>query len=130
MNAARQLFIHLRFPFSFFLLPIFLFAWVHSLPGREAVWPLFLILHLIVYPSSNGFNSLMDRDTESIGGIEHPQPVPKGMYALTLLLDAIAIALAWWLYSAYIAILILSYILASRAYSARSIRLKLSLIHI
>lgn len=124
MAALRQLLIHLRFPFSFFLLPIFLFAWAYSLPALEWPWPLFIILHLLVYPSSNGFNSLMDRDTESIGGIERPQPVPQSMYGLTLFIDALATALAWWFYGGITALLIVVYILASRAYSARSIRLK------
>jgi len=29
----------------------------------------FLLIHVLLYPSSNGYNSFMDRDTESIGGI-------------------------------------------------------------
>ena len=63
----------LRFPFSFFLLPVYLFAlsqvpsphWGHALL-------IFFILHLLVYPASNGYNSYMDRDESSIGGIKQP----------------------------------------------------------
>jgi 1,4-dihydroxy-2-naphthoate octaprenyltransferase len=32
----------------------------------------FVILHVLDYPSSNGYNSFMDRDTESIGGLKSP----------------------------------------------------------
>lgn len=124
MGDLRQLLIHLRFPFSFFLLPIFLFAWAHSMPVEANVWPLFIILHLIVYPSSNGFNSLMDQDTESIGGIEHPQPVPAAMSWLTIALDTLALFLAWWAYSPDVLFMLALYILASRAYSHRKVRLK------
>jgi 1,4-dihydroxy-2-naphthoate octaprenyltransferase len=65
----------LRFPFSLFLAPVFFFAlsqvenihWLHcSL--------VFFILHLLVYPASNGYNSYMDRDETAIGGIAVLQP--------------------------------------------------------
>ena len=121
---ARQVLIHLRLPFSVFLLPVFVFAWAHSTPAEGLVAPLFLILHLLVYPSSNGFNSFMDRDTGSIGGIEHPKPVPPVMRPLTIVMDALATALTWAFYGPQVAACLVAYIVASRAYSARAIRLK------
>ncbi|HMP29967.1 MAG TPA: prenyltransferase, partial [Saprospiraceae bacterium] len=64
----RDIIIHLRFPFSVLLLPVFLLA-VSQIKNLDALnfGIVFFVLHLLVYPSSNGFNSLMDRDTGSIG---------------------------------------------------------------
>lgn len=114
----------LRFHFSFFLMPVYWFA-LSQTPqintGRAIL--IFVILHLLVYPASNGYNSYMDRDTESVGGIKNPmQPTPQLFY-VTILLDAIAIALSCFI-SIYFVLGILAYILASRAYSYRGIRLK------
>ncbi len=65
----------------------------------------------------------MDRDTGSIGGIKKPmQPTPQLLY-VTMAMDMLAIGL-----SAFIGLLfttgLLLYMLASRAYSYRKIRLK------
>lgn len=114
----------LRFHFSFFLMPVYWFAlsqlvyinFVHAML-------VFFILHLLVYPASNGYNSYMDRDTESIGGVKNPmQPTPQLLY-VTVVLDAAAV-LASLFISYYFAIGLLAYILVSKAYSYRKIRLK------
>lgn len=120
----KQIIIHLRLPFSFFLLPVFLFAFADAYPTLNQALPLFVILHLLVYPASNGYNSYMDQDTESIGGIENPKPVSKEMFGVSLMLDIAALLLSGFFYSWTIASLLLLYILASRAYSYRGIRLK------
>lgn len=83
----------------------------------------FFILHLLVYPASNGYNSYMDRDTESIGGIKNPQQPTKQLFYCTVMLDIVAVALSY-LISFYFMLGIIAYILASRAYSYRGIRLK------
>lgn len=83
----------------------------------------FCILHLLVYPASNGYNSYMDRDTESIGGIEKPQQPTKQLFYVTVLLDITAIAVSYFV-SLYFMAGIIAYILVSRAYSYRGIRLK------
>ena len=84
---------------------------------------IFFILHLLVYPASNGYNSYMDRDETSVGGIEKPMAPTLELYIITLLMDVLAVCLSllisWWF-----AVGILLYILASRAYSYRGIRLK------
>ncbi len=115
---------HLRFSFSIFLLPVFLFA----LSGvREIDWSgaaiAFVVLHLLIYPASNGYNSLMDRDTGSIGGIKNPPKAPPLLFPLSLFMDVLGLllTLAW---NPYAALVLLLYILASRAYSWRKIRLK------
>lgn len=114
----------LRFPFSFFLLPVYLFGISQPLDtnwARAAL--LFFILHFLVYPSSNGYNSYMDRDDSPIGGLEHPPPPEPELWTLTLLMDLLAVGLSFFLSSAS-ALAVAFYILASRAYSSRKIRLK------
>ncbi len=84
---------------------------------------IFCILHLLVYPASNGYNSYMDRDTESIGGLKNPKQPTKQLFYATILLDIISIILGYFI-SLYFMFGIIAYILASRAYSYRGIRLK------
>jgi 1,4-dihydroxy-2-naphthoate octaprenyltransferase len=114
----------LRLPFSFFLMPVYWFAlgqvgdkdW-----GRALL--IFIILHVLVYPASNGYNSYMDRDTEPIGGLEHPLPPTRQLFRLTVMMDTLSLLLSS-LVNLYFAAGIAVYILASRAYSYRGIRLK------
>ncbi len=115
----------LRIPFSFFLAPLFLFAYsqADTVVHGEALWS-FLIIHLLVYPASNGYNSYIDRDEESIGGLEKP-PLPTiRLFYLTLFLDAVATLLALIFVNTLFAVCLVLYIAASRAYSSRQIRLK------
>lgn len=115
---------HLRFPFSFFLLPVFMFAlsqseqvnWQHTLLA-------FFILHVLVFPSSNGYNSFQDRDETSIGGLKHPPKITSNLYYATLLLDILALLLGLFI-SVYFSLMTLMFIVMSRAYSFRQIRLK------
>lgn len=120
----RSTFQLLRFHFSFFLLPVFLFA-ISQLPGVD--WPKafvsFLILHLLVYPASNGYNSYMDRDKTPIGGLKKPLQPTKQLFRISLMMDILAIIISLFISNA-LAVGILFYILASRAYSWRAIRLK------
>jgi predicted naringenin-chalcone synthase/4-hydroxybenzoate polyprenyltransferase len=115
----------LRIPFSFFLMPLFLFALsqANDVVPYKAVLS-FLIIHLLVYPASNGYNSYIDRDEDSIGGLEKP-PLPTiTLFYTTLVLDSLAILLAAIFVHPYFAICLVLYIAASRAYSSRQIRLK------
>ncbi len=114
----------LRFHFSFFLMPVFWFAIsqvAHPVLSKSIL--IFLILHVLIYPSSNGFNSYMDKDEGSIGGIKSPlQPTYQLFYA-TILMDLVALILSFFV-SLYFTMASILYILASRAYSARAVRLK------
>jgi 1,4-dihydroxy-2-naphthoate octaprenyltransferase len=83
----------------------------------------FIILHVLVYPASNGYNSYMDRDTDSIGGIKNPQQPTRQLFYITLIMDAAALLLSL-LVSLLFSFGVLLFILASRAYSYRGIRLK------
>jgi len=114
----------LRFHFSFFLMPVYWFALsqVKNINWFNAIL-IFFILHLLVYPASNGYNSYMDRDTSSVGGIKNPKVPTKQLFYFTVVMDIIAVALSV-IISYIFAIGIFFYILASRAYSYRKIRLK------
>lgn len=89
----------------------------------KAIWS-FLILHLLVYPASNAFNSYFDKDEGPIGGIEKPLPVNLQLYFVANSLDFVALLLAIIFCSLPFALAILIYILISKAYSHPSIRLK------
>ncbi|RZK46080.1 MAG: prenyltransferase, partial [Pedobacter sp.] len=114
----------LRFHFSFFLLPVYLFA-IGELPEanvRNALI-IFVILHLLVYPASNAYNSYMDRDEESIGGILKPMQPTRQLFYVSVGMDIVALIMALSISTLFTTCL-LAYILASRAYSYRGIRLK------
>ncbi len=121
---ARSTIQLLRFHFSFFLLPVFLFA-LSQVPAINTIHALliFFILHLLVYPSSNGYNSYMDRDETSIGGVKAPLPPTKQLFYISVIMDAAAILLSLFI-SYWFTFCIIAYIAASRAYSYRGIRLK------
>lgn len=121
LKSTRQL---LRFHFSFFLMPVYWFALSQTVVINTVdAMLIFMILHLLVYPASNGYNSYMDRDTTSVGGIKNPLQPTKQLFYITVLLDVVAIALSF-LISTYFVIGLVCYIAASRAYSYRGIRLK------
>lgn len=114
----------LRFHFSLFLLPVYLFALsqLHDIHTGRAIL-IFIILHILVYPSSNGYNSYMDRDESPIGGLSKPMQPTKQLFYISVVMDILAILLSI-LIGYYFAAGILLYILASRAYSYRGVRLK------
>lgn len=114
----------LRFHFSFFLMPVFWFALSQEVrPDAGRALLIFIIIHILIYPSSNGFNSYMDKDEGSIGGLKSPLPPTRQLLYASLVLDALALLLGFFI-SVYFVLAEAVYILASRAYSARSVRLK------
>jgi hypothetical protein len=115
----------LRLPFSFFLMPLFLFALSQSsnIIVFKAVVS-FLLIHLLVYPASNGYNSYIDRDESPIGGLEKPPMPTKKLFYTTLVMDFLSVVLSFTLINPLFALCVLSYILASRAYSSKQIRVK------
>lgn len=114
----------LRIPFSYFLMPVFFFSLsqVHVINYPRTLLA-FFIIHFIMYPASNGYNSYMDRDEESIGMLEKPPQATKQLFYLTAVLDSIAILMSF-LINIPFALCIIANVLASRAYSYRGIRLK------
>lgn len=105
-------------------MPIYLFALsqTESINSANAIL-VFIILHLLVFPASNGYNSYMDSDTESVGGVKTPLLPTIQLFWITVFMDVTAIALSYFI-SWYFVLLLISFILASRAYSYRGIRLK------
>jgi 1,4-dihydroxy-2-naphthoate octaprenyltransferase len=114
----------LRLHFSFFLMPVYWFALSQVVykDWRRAIL-IFFILHLLVYPASNGYNSYMDRDSTPIGGIKDPLPPTPQLFQLSVLMDLLALLLGVFI-SGWFTLGLALYILASRAYSYRRIRLK------
>ncbi len=114
----------LRFKFSYFLMPVYWFALsfvpVINVPRAALI---FFILHVLVYPSSNGYNSYMDRDEGSIGGIEKPMQPTQQLFIVTVFMDVVAALLSLFV-SFYFAAALVFYIVCSRLYSYRGIRLK------
>ena len=115
---------HLRLPFSFFLMPVFLFALSQAYDVNWGKTILaFVILHLFIFPSSNGYNSYQDKDETSIGGLKHPPKVTENLFYATLFLDILGI-LCGLIISVYFSLFVLIFVLMSRAYSYRNLRLK------
>ena len=114
----------LRIPFSFFLSPIYFFAlaqipqinWLHA--GL-----IFFIIHFLIYPASNGYNSYMDRDKGSIGILERPPPPSRQLFWVTVVLDSLGILFSL-IIGPWFTLIVLFYIGASKAYSYRGVRLK------
>jgi len=125
LPAYRRAFLLLRLPFSLFLMPVFWFglsALREPFSWGRAV-AVFAILHLLVYPASNGYNSYYDRDEGSIGGLKAPPAVTPELLHLVWLFETLALVaslLLNWVFAA----LVVVYILVSRAYSYEGIRLK------
>jgi 1,4-dihydroxy-2-naphthoate polyprenyltransferase len=114
----------LRFHFSVFLMPVYWFALTQlvNINWARAIL-IFIILHVLVYPASNGYNSYMDRDETPIGGLQNPLQPTKQLFYTTVIMDVAAVTASLFI-SWYFAVGILLYIMASRAYSYRGIRLK------
>jgi 1,4-dihydroxy-2-naphthoate octaprenyltransferase len=123
-NEYKDAFLHLRLPFSYFLLPVFIFGLSES--GSINVFNsliLFLALHFFIYPASNAYNSFMDKDTGSIGALESPPPVTSLSYYISILFDLIGISLMFFIHIKMV-FMIMVYILISKVYSWNKTRLK------
>ncbi|MBF2054326.1 MAG: hypothetical protein IGS03_12815 [Candidatus Sericytochromatia bacterium] len=120
----RDTLILLRLPFSLFLLPVYLLALnLSAQPDASTALALFVLLHGLVYPASNGYNSLVDRDTTPIGGLAAPPPPPALLGRVVWLMDLLALGWAGWL-GGQTLLGVALFIAASRAYSAPWPRLK------
>ncbi len=114
----------LRFPFSVFLMPVSLFSFFYIQPEwNYQLLLVFVIWHLLVFPASNGYNSYHDRDEGSIGGLASPPKPTKALLNIVNVFDLTAILLST-LVNLSFTLFVVVYILASRLYSKREIRLK------
>ncbi len=120
----RSVLLHLRFPFSLLLLPVYLFA-LSAAPYINNSYALlvFVALHLFIYPASNGYNSYFDKDEGSIALIKQPPKVERPLYITSILMEWIGVLLALcvgWEFALGVVV----YNLLSKAYSHPSVRLK------
>lgn len=123
--TPRDILLHLRLPFSFFLMPVYWFAisQTPNLDKSKAVW-IFVILHILIYPASNAYNSYFDKDEGSIGGLEKPPAVDKKLFWVSWAMDILAVIIGFWVVDWVFASMLFLYGLVSKAYSNDSIRLK------
>jgi 4-hydroxybenzoate polyprenyltransferase len=125
LAAYRRALPLLRIPFSVYLMPVFWFglsALRQPFSSSRAVG-VFVLLHLLAYPASNGYNSYYDRDEESIGGLKHPPKVSPELLHLVWFFDVLAVV-GGLLLSPLFGVLVAGYLLVSKAYSFEGIRLK------
>lgn len=124
MKITRSTFLHLRIPFSYFLMPVFFLS---SLLAPRIDWGnwiiSFAVIHFLLYPAANGFNSFYDRDTSSIGGLKNPPEVESALLPVSLFLDLVAV-LTGLLISWHFAVSVFLYGICSKLYSFDKIRLK------
>ncbi len=121
---TKAAFLHLRLAFSFFLLPIFLFA-LSAAPtlNWQKTTLIFLVWHFLVYPASNAYNSYFDKDEGSIALLKTPPKTDVSLYFLAIFLEWLAVALALFV-SISFAFAVLIYNSISKAYSHPTVRLK------
>lgn len=122
----KNVLIHLRIPFSVFLLPVYLFAVSQTaiVDQWKALW-VFILIHLFLYPASNGYNSYYDQDEGSIGLIRTPPPATISLYYTVWGLDILALVIAWYVgLGKPFLVYLLVYGLVSKAYSYPGVRLK------
>lgn len=121
---SRSTLILLRIPFSYLLMPVFFLglnaSGLHSISNAVL---LFIVWHLFIYPSSNAYNSTQDNDSGSIGGVKNPPKPTKSLFYWTIILDLIGLLLSLYI-NVYVFLLVLIYIIASKSYSWRRLRLK------
>ena len=121
----KNIILHLRIPFSFFLMPVFWFALSQSeKPSWGVAVGVFVLLHLFIYPASNAYNSYYDKDEGAIGGLENPPPVSRELFYVAWFLDILAIVIAYFLSGWILSIALFIYSSISKAYSNDKIRLK------
>jgi len=121
---TRSAWAHMRFVFSVFLLPVYLFAFSQAAfinPVQALL--IFFIWHFLAFPASNGYNSYFDKDEESIGLLEKPPQVDISLYYFSILLEVLAFLLGF-LISAEFAFAVLIYGIMSKLYSHPVTRLK------
>jgi len=123
--TPKDILLHLRLPFSLFLMPVYWFAisQTPNLDKPKAVW-IFIILHVFIYPASNAYNSYFDKDEGSIGGLEKPPAVDKKLFWVSWVMDIFAVIISLVVLDWIFALMTFVYGLVSKAYSNDTIRLK------
>lgn len=122
---TKSTLLHLRIPFSFFLLPIPLLALAETPKGNIQQWFILVgILSLGIFPASNAYNSFYDRDEFSIGGLEKPPPVGKDLLFWSLMFEGFALLAALLFLGIPFFLLLFTYGVISKLYSHPGVRWK------
>lgn len=121
--SPKDIWTHLRLPFSVFLSIPFVMALLGQNWATFLVLKMAVILHLLVYPASNAHNSYYDKDTDSIGGVKNPPPVTRALFWVAWILDLVGLLLSLTISFRFFAF-VLGYCLMSQAYSHPATRLK------
>jgi hypothetical protein len=125
LTNMKNIILHLRIPFSLFLMPVFWFAVSQSQnPDWGITAGLFVVLHLLIYPASNAYNSYFDKDEGPIGGLENPPPVKIELFYVAWVLDIVAFIIVYFLGGWILSLALIIYSSISKAYSNDKIRLK------
>ena len=124
MLVSKSTLAHLRFVFSIFLLPVYLFAYsqINDVPAFRALL-VFVVWYVLAIPATNGYNSYFDKDEGSIGLLEKPPAVDKSLYYVSVLMELLAFLLGL-LISLWFALAVLIYGVMSKLYSHPAFRLK------
>ena len=124
MIVSRSALAHLRFVFSVFLLPVYLFAY-SQVPGTTSFKALLILLiwYGLAIPATNGYNSYFDKDEGSIGLLARPPKVDKSLYYVSVLMELAAFLLGL-LINVWFAFAVLIYGIMSKLYSHPATRLK------
>lgn len=121
---TRSTILHLRLPFSYVLLPVYLLALSAAVSvDLVRACGAFVVLHFLLYPAANGFNSFYDQDHGSIGMLERPPTVTPDLLWVSLSLNVAAVAAALVIDGLF-ATGCLAYALGAMAYSYPGIRFK------
>lgn len=120
----KNAFILMRIPFSIYLMPVYWFAisCSYNIDLTSAI-VVFLIIHLLAYPASNGYNSYCDKDEVSVGGLRNPPKVNMALLYLVVIFDLAAVFFSMFISFSF-GLMIGLYILVSKVYSYPGIRLK------
>jgi 4-hydroxybenzoate polyprenyltransferase len=124
MLPSRSALVHLRLGFSVLLLPVYLFAFsqapvIHIWPASIA----FFTWHFLVFPASNAYNSYFDKDEDSIALLSKPPKVDISLYYFSLLMELIALLLAFFVGWQFVFAVVI-YSILSKLYSHPVTRLK------
>jgi 1,4-dihydroxy-2-naphthoate octaprenyltransferase len=116
----------MRIPFSFFLMPVFWLA-VAVIPVSS--WSyynlsvVFFVLHFLLYPASNGYNSLIDKDEGPVGGLKSPPKTNIQLQVLVVVFDLLSLIISF-LHNIIFGYFVAIYWMVSKAYSSPQIRIK------
>jgi 4-hydroxybenzoate polyprenyltransferase len=123
-HKIKDALVLMRIPFSIYLMPVYWFALSCSfnVDFLSAI-KVFVVIHFLVYPASNGYNSWCDKDEGSIGGLKKPPEVRIELLYFVIIFDILSILFSFLIDAAF-GVMVILYLLASKAYSYPKTRIK------